>query len=208
MTKPGTRPVVRRGAGLIFVIGVLLMWASPAQAHDYLASSTPAKDTVFTEPLEKVSLTFNETPLQGLETTSHIEMTAADGAQVISGEVTVEGATLSAPVQMKQPGPYTVVWQTVSSDGHPISGSYSFTWQPAVIEPSGAPASASPTMPPTSEAPSSTPSPSTEPSSDTQPVESLPAMVTVALIVVVLGLVSVFVVRFFKRRRSGGTTQP
>ncbi|MET0716692.1 MAG: copper resistance CopC family protein [Mycetocola sp.] len=136
----------RRRLGLLVGVAALLMavssvaGAQPAQAHDYLASTSPAEEVTVESALENVSLTFTEPPLEGLETGSYISVVSAAGETVSDDDVLVEGSTLSVPVMFASPGAYTVTWQTVSSDGHPISGSYSFTWLS-----NGADASATPT---------------------------------------------------------------
>ena len=43
---------------------------------------------------------------------------------------TVFGPSLETEVQLGQPGEYTVIWQVVSTDGHPISNEFTFTWAP------------------------------------------------------------------------------
>jgi methionine-rich copper-binding protein CopC len=109
---------------LVFVAG----GGQTAQGHDYLGSTAPAGGATIEDPLSRVSLTFSEPPLEGLGTGSYISVVSADGEAVSDDNVIIEGATLSVPVTFATPGVYTVTWQTVSSDGHPISGSYSFTW--------------------------------------------------------------------------------
>jgi methionine-rich copper-binding protein CopC len=131
-----------------------------AQGHDYLGSTAPADGATVQDPLASVSLTFSEPPLEGLNTGSYISVVSANGETVSNDNVIIEGATLSVPVTFATPGDYTVTWQTVSSDGHPISGSYSFTWLSNGTTESVTPTPNAPSTPDTA-APSESPSPVT-----------------------------------------------
>ena len=122
--------------------------ASPALAHDALSSTSPAQDSVATTAPETVTLTLSEPPANS-ENLNLSTSTVTDGAgkTISDGKVTVYGPTLSTNLDPGTAGTYTVLWRTVSSDGHPIEGKYSFTVQPAVS--AGAPApSAAPTASP------------------------------------------------------------
>ncbi|WP_182977044.1 copper resistance CopC family protein [Arthrobacter cheniae] len=108
-----------------------LITAIPAQAHDSLVSTSPAEgETITTDPGE-VSLTLTGVPQSSdaLQTTI-IEVTAEDGHPASSGEVTVNGPVISTGVELEHADSYTVDWRTVSADGHPIEGSYVFTYAP------------------------------------------------------------------------------
>lgn len=127
-----------------------LTTALPAQAHDSLVSTSPAEgETITTDPGE-VSLTLTGAPQSSdaLQTTI-IEVTAGDGHPASSGEVTIDGPVISTGVELEHADSYTVDWRTVSADGHPIEGSYVFTYAPdgeATTPPtSGTPATAAPT---------------------------------------------------------------
>lgn len=108
-----------------------LLAAGPAQAHDALASSSPSNgDTVTTNP-GKVSITLTKVPNTDLPDTSLMKVTAPDGHVVSTGEVTADGATLSIAADIDHPGEHTVEWRTVSADGHPIDGEFTFTYAEA-----------------------------------------------------------------------------
>lgn len=122
--------------------------ASPALAHDALSSTSPAQDSVATTSPETVTLTLSEPPANS-ENLNFSTITVTDGAgkTVSDGKVTVYGPTLTTNLDPGTAGTYTVLWRTVSSDGHPIEGKYSFTVQTAVG--AGAPTpSAAPTVSP------------------------------------------------------------
>lgn len=103
----------------------LLLTAGPASAHDAAESSSPADGaTVATAPA-KVSITFNNVPL-GLG--SEVKVTDAGGADWADGKVEIVDNVASQKLREGAPaGKYTVVWRVVSSDSHPIEGTFAFT---------------------------------------------------------------------------------
>ncbi|MBT1544799.1 copper resistance CopC family protein [Curtobacterium aurantiacum] len=131
---------------------LVLVGAPPASAHVALISSDPTDGATVAADLERVTLTFTEAPLIGLEAGLRIEVRDHDGTDESTGAVTVEGPSMSKAVSLS-PGPHTVVWRYVSPDGHPIEGQYAFSVEPA----------ASPTVPPTTTSPTTAPTPSSEP---------------------------------------------
>ena len=126
--------------------------AGPAQAHDSLTSTSPAKDTTVTTAPAAVALTLSEPPTDaaGLNT-SVIKVTDSTGATISDGNVTVSGATISTTVAKGANGPVTVLWRAVSSDGHPIEGTYTYTVQ----EPAPTSTGTTPPATATTEAPAS-----------------------------------------------------
>lgn len=103
--------------------------------------------------LERVTLTFSEAPLAGLEAGLRIEVRDDGGTDESSGAVAVDGTSMSKAVSLS-PGPHTLVWRYVSPDGHPIEGQLAFWVETA----------ASPTVPPTTTSPTAAPTSSSEPS--------------------------------------------
>ncbi|WP_066039839.1 copper resistance CopC family protein [Herbiconiux solani] len=116
--------VVAALAGGALVLGS----AGAASAHDYLVSTNPADGSTVTEPLSTVALTFNEPPLTQSGTAIAIEVHDAGGTNIASGPVSIVNSTLSIAVAPAAQGDYTVLWQTVSADGHPVSGHFAFTY--------------------------------------------------------------------------------
>lgn len=145
---------IRRSARMSLVAVVValtglvgLASAAPAQAHSALVSSDPADGQTITTPLDRVGLTFSEAPLTGLDAGLRIEVRDAAGTDRASGDVTVDGTTMSRTVDL-QDGAYTVLWRYVSPDGHPVTGELGFTV--ALPAQTAAPtASATPTSGPT-----------------------------------------------------------
>jgi methionine-rich copper-binding protein CopC len=102
----------------------------PAQAHDALASSSPANGQTITTNPGKVSITLTNAPDTRLPGSNSIKVTAPDGHVVSAGEPTADGNTLSTDADIDHPGKHTVEWRAVSADGHPIDGTFSFTDTP------------------------------------------------------------------------------
>lgn len=110
--------------------------ASPAFAHTKLTGSTPKAKATVTKLTTTVTLTFS-----GLIKTAGttVVVAGADKASYSDGAATAVDRTITQPVRPLPVGTVTVRWRTVSSDGHPIQGSFTFTNQAAP------PATASPT---------------------------------------------------------------
>jgi len=104
--------------------------ASPAAAHDQLVSASPAAgETVGT--VAEVALTFSR-ELLGADSGGNLAtVTGPDGLFYETACAAVDGGILTLPVTLGSAGTYRVDWRAVSSDGHPISGTYEFTYAPA-----------------------------------------------------------------------------
>ena len=106
-----------------------LLPAISASAHNYLVGTTPAKDAVVTTQPGTVSLETNEALLD-VEGGSVIQVQGPDGKYYGDGCAVVDGPVATTQTQLGEPGVYTVTWRVVSTDGHPISGTWAFTWEP------------------------------------------------------------------------------
>lgn len=117
--------------GLVLGAAVLAVAPSaPAFAHNYPVAESPDEgSTIDTQP-EVVSLTTNDALLD-FEDTAVMDVLGPDGRHYATACATVSGATVEVPATLGTPGDYTVEWQAVSTDGHPISGEFGFTWAPA-----------------------------------------------------------------------------
>ncbi|MGO4689600.1 copper resistance CopC family protein [Glaciibacter sp. 2TAF33] len=134
ITAPGW--FVRTAFAAAVVTAALGLSAAPASAHNYPVAYAPAEDAVVTEQPGVFSVTTNDNLLQLSEAGAgmglQVSGPAGAGHPLYYGDgcVTVFGPTIEATAQLGEPGVYTVVWQVVSTDGHPVSGEYTFTWQP------------------------------------------------------------------------------
>jgi methionine-rich copper-binding protein CopC len=99
--------------------------AGPAAAHDAAESSSPAQGASVEVVPEKVSVTFNNNPL-GIGSSFSIKDAA--GTEWAEGPVEIVDNVASQKLKAGAPaGQYTVAWRVVSSDSHPIEGTFSFT---------------------------------------------------------------------------------
>lgn len=130
----------------IFAIGAVALAPPAAFAHAELASSNPAGKATLQVMPAQVSLTMNE-PVQ---MPSLVKVTSSDGTRMNSYVVTVEGDTVTTTITQSAPaGAYTISYEIVSADEHPIIGTVNFN----VLEgatPARAPAPSS-TEPPAAE---------------------------------------------------------
>lgn len=208
MFRDRTTPAApRRRAGpaaLALALGVLspALLAAPAWAHDSLRSTNPADGTTLPTAPDAVDLVMSSTPL-GLGT--QVEVTGPDGL-VSTGDAQVVDTTVSQPLAQDRPaGDYTVQWRVTSSDGHPVSGSFTFT---ATAAAGAATPAATPSPTPTatpSDSPTSTtatPAPTgTEAAPDEGGGSAGLTGAVVGLAVVVVAAVAVGVLAVRRRRR-------
>ncbi|GAA3332222.1 copper resistance CopC family protein [Curtobacterium sp. 1P10AnD] len=169
----------------VAVLAAVLVTATPAAAHDALASANPAADSTVAGDLDQITLTYSEPPLAALESGIIISVVDPDDEEVTTGQITVDGSTLTKPITITTPGSYTVTWRSVSVDGHPISGSYQFTSTGSTPSPT-----------PSASTPQETPTPTAAASSAATPAasgaESAPS--NSAGIWVLAGLTALFIV--------------
>lgn len=164
-----TRTVI---VAVLAVVGLVLT-AGPANAHSQLDSSVPAADATVDTPLTMIELTFNQ---QIGTAFANVGLTDAEGTSWAAQVSKVEGKTMRVAVSPTMPPQkYTVAYRVVSDDGHPITGSYDFTYTAANT--------ATPNVPPSVAQPA-TPG---EPSATTSSLASLPWPLISVLIALVLG---------------------
>ncbi|GAA1628366.1 MULTISPECIES: copper resistance protein CopC [Brevibacterium] len=118
------RSALRLVFAALVVAAMSVFAASPASAHDQLISTNPEDGAQLDEQPQWLEMDFSG-EIQQVGTEVKVMV---DGTDVSAGELTTEGTklTVALPDNLK-PGAYNVVWRVVSSDGHPISGDYSFT---------------------------------------------------------------------------------
>lgn len=115
------------------LVGALSLGAAlPASAHNYLVSSNPTADSVVTELPDAFSVTTNEALLDLTGDAGGFLLQVRDAAGLYYGDgcLAVDGSSLITGATLGEAGDYSVVWQVVSADGHPVSGEFAFSWQP------------------------------------------------------------------------------
>lgn len=107
--------------------------ATPASAHNYLVSTSPAADSTVSEQPGTLVLTTNDDllVLGNDGAAAALRVVGPDGLYYGDGCVSVVGPEATMPLELGPAGAYEVTWQVVSTDGHPVSGQYAFEWAPA-----------------------------------------------------------------------------
>jgi methionine-rich copper-binding protein CopC len=110
---------------------------APAQAHNYLISSTPTVGGTLTELPSQFEVTTNGPLLTLGGSTAGFAMEIRDAAGLYYGDgcVSVSGPSVLTTAAIGAPGSYQIIWQVVSTDGHVVSDEYPFTWAPAGQQP-------------------------------------------------------------------------
>ncbi|WP_420918918.1 copper resistance CopC/CopD family protein [Streptomyces albus] len=128
--RPGVLPRALLAAllGGLALLGVLAT-ASPAAAHAALTGSDPAQGSVVRDAPEQVSLDFSEGVTMSEDS---IRVLDPHGERADTGKIRDTGTagkvqrTVSLKPGVPQ-GTYTVAWQAVSADSHPVSGAFTFS---------------------------------------------------------------------------------
>ena len=110
---------------MALLAGFTMLSAAPAAAHDVLISSDPVDGAVLETSPAQITLTFNNdlSTLGG-----QVLVTDEAGETISSGAPAIEGTTaaIGLPDALDN-GTYSVAWRAVSSDSHPIEGTFTFT---------------------------------------------------------------------------------
>ncbi|TAJ49906.1 MAG: copper resistance protein CopC [Herbiconiux sp.] len=221
----------------VALAAVILAPAVAASAHDGLESATPAADSSITADPGAVTLGFSDQLLAlGADTNGFaLQVVDADGLHFESGCVAISGAQLTSPMALGGAGSYVVLWQVVSSDGHPTSGQYEFDYEPTSLEgaadgltdapvcgdawagePDGDPtptatSDASVVPAPTSTSGAAAAGVTDAPDATSVPRENaamaLPWPVAVLIVVVGIGVLAAIIVLVVRRMRGGGYGQ-
>lgn len=123
----GRRRPVAALAVVVLALAMILGFAGEAGAHDELASSDPAEGATVDVLPPNLELTFSNVP-SGIG--AQVQVLDASGTDWADGAVGIVDRTATQPLRSGAPaGQYTVNWRVVSSDSHPIEGTFSFTTQ-------------------------------------------------------------------------------
>ncbi|MGW6025872.1 copper resistance CopC/CopD family protein [Streptomyces sp. NPDC055099] len=107
-------------------LGALLATAAPASAHAALTGSDPKQGAVVDQAPTSVSLTFSEKVAMS---DGSVRVLDPAGKRVDTGKTSDLGSnTYGVKLHKGLPdGTFTVAYQVVSADSHPISGAYTFS---------------------------------------------------------------------------------
>ena len=107
------------------LLAALLALGAPAQAHDTLLESDPADGATLETSPEAITLTFSA---DILEVSPLVRITDESGEQLAEITPSIDGPVATATLEEPLPaGTSTVQWRVVSSDGHPIEGTFGVT---------------------------------------------------------------------------------
>lgn len=146
-------------AALLLGAFAVVVTSSPARAHDELLGSDPAAGSTVDALPAELRLTLSGA-IAAETGASEVQVTDASGAALVDGAPTTQDNVLTQPLTGEASGVITVLWKVVSSDGHPISGEFSFA-----VSASAAPTATGDPTPSESVAPTetATPAPTQEP---------------------------------------------
>lgn len=139
---------LRATAALLLCLGATLLSANGASAHDQLVSSSPQAGAHLPQQPASITLHMNAKPLN---LGNEIAVLDKAGKNWVQGTATLTDSGLTQQLASGMPdAEYQVRWRAVSSDSHPISGSFEFligtaeagSFQRAVTSPTSAPADA------------------------------------------------------------------
>ena len=98
--------------------------ATTVDAHTHLLSTNPVNGAEVTTELSSISLTYGGQIEEG----SFFEITSSEGQNIEVETFTVEERVLTGSLaQPLENGAYIVAWTSISEDGHPLTGEFSFT---------------------------------------------------------------------------------
>lgn len=205
----GARPLRVAAATLVTALLaglVALATALPAGAHDVLESSDPANGSSVAASPARITLTFDAPVQAGFNTLTVVgpgDTRWEAGAPEVTGERVSVGVNRLGPA-----GTYQIGYRIVSGDGHPVSGSVSFTLTAdqggtpngaapaAPAAPTASPAAPAAAAPPADpHAGHTQPSPAASATSQDQGGGGVPAWPFVVLAVVVVAGALVFALR-------------
>lgn len=194
MQRASAAVSIRRALAALFVALLgLMVPVSAASAHDSLTDSSPKDGQNLQSVPDAIKLTFTKPPIA---LGSEIKVQDEEGKDWAIGEVEIVDNVATQAISPDAPGgKYTVTWRVVSSDSHPIEGTFEFTAA------TGGPGGAEVTSPQPVE------SPSAEAGSEGQTVDpDEPPTVFPTTFVVIMGavlVVLVIIIGIMARRRLG-----
>lgn len=108
----------------VALIATFLFVVPEIYAHTYLDSTNPSDGSTITQDLQTISLNYSGIIEQG----STFSVRTSSGSEIPLDSITVHEGVLSGTFASPLPNDtYTVEWDSISQDGHPLSGSFSFT---------------------------------------------------------------------------------
>lgn len=191
-------------AAMVFLLSVLM--APTGSAHADLQVSTPEDGESLEVAPEEIRLTFSEELFEEL-----VEISILDAAGDLYSTIKVEqtpppGTDVIFPwPPQTPPGEYSIAYRVVSADGHPVTGTISFSYAATTPEPSSSDStpsaqSSTPASSPTASAPSASPTKESSTSSSTDSSSGTPLVVLG--VVLLLGVIAASAIIVRARQRN------
>lgn len=125
--RPPVRSVGALVAAVLLALAMLLPGGGAADAHDELTGTDPAEGATVDVLPPSLELGFSSVP-SGIG--AQVQVLDESGADWADGPVQIVNQTGTQPLRTGAPaGTYTVNWRVVSSDSHPIEGTFTFRTQ-------------------------------------------------------------------------------
>lgn len=116
---------------LLSILAALFLAVPSAAAHTYLDTTNPEDGAVVTEPLQSIELTY----AGKIEVGSTFKVISSNGEEIETVSMDLVDGVLTGTFDSPLPNDdYTVEWNSISADGHPLTGSFSFTVDAPVAE--------------------------------------------------------------------------
>ena len=107
---------------------VVTLGAGPAAAHSLLIDSVPSANAKLAAPPRELVLRFNNRIEKKL---SRVRLVGSNGARLeVPVAVTGQANTLTGALPALTSGVWRLEWQVLSTDGHVVSGAFSFRLEP------------------------------------------------------------------------------
>lgn len=191
-------------AAMVFLLSVLM--APTGSAHADLQVSTPEDGESLEVAPEEIRLTFSEELFEEL-----VEISILDAAGDLYSTIKLEqtpppGTDVIFPwPPQTPPGEYSIAYRVVSADGHPVTGTISFSYAATTPEPSSSDStpsaqSSTPASSPTASAPSASPTNESSTSSSTDSSSGTPLVVLG--VVLLLGVIAASAIIVRARQRN------
>ena len=109
-------------------MGILVGGILPALGHSLLIESVPAANAILAARPPELVLRFNNRIEKKL---SKVRLVGGGGARLeVPVEVSGRTDTLRGPLPVLAPGAWRLEWQVLSTDGHVVTGAFSFRLEP------------------------------------------------------------------------------
>ncbi|WP_399630376.1 copper resistance protein CopC [Sporosarcina sp. SG10008] len=116
---------------LLITFVFMFTFTTSALAHTGLETSSPEDGEVVTEEMREIALTYEGKIEQG----GTLEVSNSNGQSIPVEDISIADTQMTGTfTNALENGDYTVVWNIIGADGHPIAGEFSFTVDVPVSE--------------------------------------------------------------------------